>query len=183
MGHGSKKWYFLLLLLLFLTFYSQSCLAAEDIEIISPQETHFAGQTILFHIQTKNFYSPKEANLFYRDIGSMLYRKIPMKKETAIDFSAMLKSQKVTPPGIEFFFVVQDGKRRIFTFPKLDPKKKPYILEVDLDKRPPHIVKSYPSQDARVQETRPVIKITFEDSETRVDKNSVRLVVDDTDVS
>ncbi|MBW2046487.1 MAG: hypothetical protein JRI96_16675 [Deltaproteobacteria bacterium] len=41
-----------------------------------------------------------------------------MKKETPVDFRAFLKGQKAIPPGIEYFFIVRDGKGRVFTFPE-----------------------------------------------------------------
>ena len=156
---------------------------AEGITIISPQKTHFAGQPVLFHIQTKEVYETKKMTAYYRAIGVTAYRRLILKKQSPIDFMGTVKAQKVIPPGIEFFFVVVDGKDRVFTFPKDDPKKNPYALQIDLDKMPPRILDSTPSEGAAIEQLRPSIKISFKDIETYVDKNSVRLVIDGTDVT
>jgi hypothetical protein len=183
MPHSQEKWCFILCSLIFLTLFPQSGIAAEGIEIISPQKMHFAGQPVVFHIEAKNFLTPEEATVFYRSIGVAGYEKISMEKKTAIDFIASMKPQKVIPPGIEFFFVIKDGKGRVFTFPELDPMKNPYTLVVDLDRNPPRILKFSPGENATVQEIRPEVIITFEDPETAVDKGTIRLYVDDIDVT
>lgn len=184
MGSASIGRRFLLLLLFVsLAFHSFSALAAENISILSPKRTHFAGQPLLFHIQPKNIVLPDKATVYYRAIGIRIFRRIPMKKETPVDFRALLKAEKVIPPGIEFFFVVQDKTGHTFTFPKLDPKKKPYSLKIDLDKQPPDILESSPAEGSSLSQTRPEIRITFKDKETKVDKKTVRISVDNTDVT
>ncbi len=177
------KWAFLLTFSVLLIFCSQYVVAAESISILSPKEKHFAGEPILFHIMTHEFFSPKNATVFYRSIGATVYRKLIMKKETPVDFRALLNARKVIPPGIQFYFVVKDGKGRFFTFPKPDPKKNPYVLTIDLDKRPPIIQETVPAEGESLKDRRPVIKIKFIDLETKIDKNSVRLLVDDADVT
>ncbi len=184
MGSASIGRRFLLsLLFVSLAFHSFSALAAENISVLSPKRPHFAGQPILFHIQPKNIVLPDKATVYYRAIGIRIFRRIPMKKETPVDFRALLKAEKVIPPGIEFFFVVQDKAGHTFTFPKLDPKKKPYSLKIDLDKQPPHILEFSPAEGSSLSQTRPVIRITFKDKETKVDKKTVRISVDNTDVT
>ena len=177
------KWAFLLTFSVLFIICSKHVIAAESISILSPQEKHFAGVPILFHIKTNEFFSPKNVTVYYRSIGITVYRKLILRKETPVDFRALLKARKVIPPGIQFYFVVKDGKGRIFTFPKPDPKKNPHVLKIDLDKRPPIIQETVPAEGESLKDRRPVIKIKFTDLETKIDKSSVRLLVDDTDVT
>ena len=174
---------FFLTYILLSTPFSPTGQAAENISIISPKEPHFAGQSILFHIQTKEFFSPRKATVFYRTIGISFYRKLPMKKDTPVDFRAFLKGQKAIPPGIEYFFVVEDGKGRVFTFPELDPKKHPFSLRIELDKEPPKVLKVSPREGASFKDHRPAIQISSADEETKVEPRSVHLFVHKTDVT
>ncbi|MBW1919791.1 MAG: hypothetical protein JRI84_05720 [Deltaproteobacteria bacterium] len=174
---------FFLICAFFAVFLSESGYPAESISIISPKEPHFAGQAIVFHIQTREFFSPQKATVFYRTIGISIYRKLPMKKETPVDFRAFLKGQKAIPPGIEYFFVVQDGKGRVFTFPELDPKKHPFSLRIELDRHPPKVLKASPPEGATLKEHRPSIEISYADEETKVEPRSVHLLLDKTDVT
>jgi len=160
-----------------------SVISAQSISILSPQKHHFAGQPLLFHLRTKGMVSPSRATVFYRAKGVTVYRGISMKKETTVDFRAALKAQKVTPPGIEYFFVVEDGKGQVFTLPETDPKKNPYFLDIELDKSPPRILDTLPSKGIELKETKPRIRVTFEDRETRVDTQSIRLLVDGVNVT
>lgn len=177
------RWAFFLTFSVLLVTCSEYVGAAESISILSPQEKHFAGVPILFHIKTNEFFSPKNVTVYYRSIGATVYGRLTMKKKTSVDFRALLKARKVIPPGIQFYFVVKDGKGRFFTFPKPDPKKNPYVMKINLDKRPPIIQKTVPAEGESLKDRRPVVKIIFVDLETKIDRSSVRLLVDDTDVT
>jgi len=174
---------FSLLFLIFFCAYPLASLAAEQITVFSPKGTQFAGAPIFFHIQTKNIVLPQSATLYYRAKGIKVFRRLSMKKETEVDFRVLLDARKVIPPGIEYFFVLKDKMGHIFTFPKFDPKKKPYSLKVELDKRPPHLVKTVPARRATISEARPAITISFEDKETKVDTKTVRISIDGTDIT
>ncbi len=180
---SQKKYFLLLNCVAFLLLFPLASQAAEKISIIFPQKSHFASQPIVFHIQPQEFVSPQKATVFYRAIGISVYRKLPLKKETPTDFRALLSAQKVVPPGIEYFFVVEDSLGRVFTFPETDPKQNPYTLKIELDKSPPQLLESTPADGAIIEEVRPTIIMKIRDAETMVDKNSVRLMLDGTDVT
>jgi len=163
--------------------FSHPAWGKEAIDILSPKGPHLAGQSIIFHIQAREFTQPVKASLFYRTIGITIYRKVPMKQESPVDFRAFIKGQKAIPPGLEYYFVLKDGKGRVFTFPELDPKKHPYRLKIRLDVEPPRIIETIPPEGAAIEDLRPAIRIAYEDKESQVDTESVRLLLDGRDVT
>jgi len=157
--------------------------AAESISVLSPGEEHFAGQSILFHVQTREFTGPVRAAVFYRTIGVLSYRKLEMDEETPLDFTAVLPSQKAAPPGIEYFFSLEDSRGNIFTFPEDNPRQNPYRMDITLDDRPPSLTILSPSDGSETGETRPSIEVQYADDESAVRTESVRILVDGVDVT
>jgi hypothetical protein len=157
--------------------------AAQPIRIVSPASQVFAGQPVRFHIQAARLVSPQQATLYYRGIGTAVYKRLPMEQASPIDFKAVLPAAKVTPPGVQLFFVVVDGKGNTFTLPESNPQRNPYSIPIALDRSPPYVTGAWPAQGDVIQERRPRIEIAFEDAETRVHKASVRVILDDTDVT
>ncbi|MCF8028910.1 MAG: hypothetical protein K9K81_11140 [Desulfobacteraceae bacterium] len=158
-------------------------LAAQSIKLVSPEKPHFAGQPLVFHIQTEQIVSPQRAAVYYRPRGISVFRKLLLEKKTPVDFRAVLEGRKVMPPGIEYYLVVEDEKGDVFTFPEQNPKQNPYFINIDLDRTPPRITEIVPEKDAELDQTRPRIRIAFEDVQTRVDTGSIRLAVDGRDVT
>ena len=171
------------MILIFSLCNTLPCLASEKIIIFAPKKRQFTGIPVLFHIQAKNIIVPAKASLYYRPAGVSVFHRITMKKETPLDFRVLLKAEKIMPPGIEYFFTINDRYGHTFTFPEHNPEKTPYILKINLDRYPPHLVKTLPAKEKTLTEARPRIKIFFKDEETEVDTGSVRLFLDNTDVS
>jgi hypothetical protein len=87
-----------------------------------------------------------------------------MHQDTEIEFSVAIDQDWILPPGIEYFFVVEDGRGRQVTQPKLNPRKNPLRIEVSLDRTPAAGI-VFPAMDnQRIQERRPVVTIRFADS-------------------
>lgn len=157
--------------------------AKQTLRIISPSQNHFAGQPLRFSIQAIGFNAPKTMILYYRPIGIAAYRKIPLVRKSPLDFEVTLPGQKAIPPGIEFYLVVQDAKGQAFPFPENEPKKAPYVIPIDLDRNPPYVLEAYPGDGSTIEENRPTLRVVFEDAESRVAKDGVRLLLDDVDVT
>ncbi len=160
-----------------------SAAPAEELTIISPQQTQVAGQPLRFHIQLRNFYRPGKVVVYYRAIGIARYRQLQMTPETEIDFSADLPGEKSFPPGIEFFFAVTDANNQVFTFPALDPRKNPFRIDINLDRAPPELLEHYPGAGISVVSTTPGIRLEFKDAESYVDPKTVRFILDDVDIT
>jgi len=167
----------------FAILWAEEGSAAQPIRIVSPASRIFAGQPVRFHIQAARLVSPQQATLYYRGIGTAVYKRLPMEQASPIDFKAVLPSAKVTPPGIQLFFVVVDGKGNTFTLPESNPQRNPHSIPIALDRSPPYVTGAWPAEGDVIQERRPRIEIAFEDAETRVHKASVRVILDDTDVT
>jgi hypothetical protein len=87
------------------------------------------------------------------------------------------------PPGIEYFFAVKDGRGRVFTSPELDPRKNPFSFAVNLGGAAFQQL-AFPLMDgSRVEGPRPTIAINLADIEGSAGWSSLRLLVDDVDVS
>ncbi|MBN2427393.1 MAG: hypothetical protein JXK94_03555 [Deltaproteobacteria bacterium] len=158
-------------------------LAEERIILTSPQGPVAAGQNIVFQIRTQEFVPPVTATFNFRAIGSSDYTSRPMDKISGIEFAAILEGRQLLPPGIEYFFAVKDGRDRIFTSPKLNPRKNPLRAEVSLGGAAEKEL-AFPEMDgARAGNQRPTISIRFADFEDSSQWGSMRLLVDDVDVS
>lgn len=156
---------------------------AEELSIISPQQIQVAGQPLRFHVQLRDFYQPQKTVVYYRSIGIARYRQLVLTPETGTDYVATLSGEKSFPPGVEFFFAVTDGNNQVFTFPSLDPQKNPYRIKISLDRAPPELLEYYPASGVSVVSTTPEIRLEFKDAESYVDPKSVRLVLDDLDIT
>lgn len=157
--------------------------AEERIILVAPQGPVFAGQSVIFRIRAQEFLLPLQATLHYRSIGTSTYRALPMKQDTEIEFSGMIEQAWVLPPGIEYFFEVEDGQGRRVTQPQNDPRRNPLRIEVALDRpRPAGIV--FPAMNnQRIRERRPSVTIRFAGTGLPPQWASVRLLLDDTDVT
>ncbi|MBS3732469.1 MAG: hypothetical protein KGY42_06150 [Desulfobacterales bacterium] len=164
-------------------FPGGGALAAESIEIVSPDKPHFAGQPLVFHIRTEQIVSPQRAAVYYRPRGISVFRKLLLEQKTPVDFRAVLEGRKVMPPGIEYYLVVEDQKGDVFTLPGQNPQQNPYFIDIDLDRTPPRITEIVPEKGAELEQTRPLIRIAFEDAQTRVDTGRIRLELDGRDVT
>ncbi|MDY7036069.1 MAG: hypothetical protein SV375_07920 [Thermodesulfobacteriota bacterium] len=76
-----------------------------------------------------------------------------------------------------------DGRGWTFTLPELNPIINPFVLNIGLDRNPPRILEFSPLEKAVLGDRRPVITVSYEDAETRVDTDSVRILLDNTDVT
>ena len=94
------------ILLFLLLLQSGIASAAEKISILFPKSVHFAGQPVLYHLQTINIYQPEQAFVYYRPKGIKVFRRLSMSRETEVDFRILLKAEKIIPPGIEYYFVI-----------------------------------------------------------------------------
>jgi hypothetical protein len=157
--------------------------AQQTLRILSPSQNHVAGQPLRFSIQAIGFHAPKAMTLYYRPIGIAAYKKIPLMQRSPLDFTVTVPGQKAIPPGIEFYLVVQDAKGQVFTFPENEPKKAPYAIPIDLDRNPPYVLEVYPGDGSTVEETRPTLRVVFEDAESEIANDGVRLLLDGEDVT
>jgi hypothetical protein len=160
-------------------------MAEATIEILSPKESVLAGQTTRFHIQTLEIASPANAFLHHRTIGAESYQISPMERQTQNDFVAVLEDKLLLPPGLEYFFLVTDGRGRIFTHPDTDPQKNPLRMETSLNQFPTASVQAPPSRTTptygeRIEDRRPLISISLADL---ADVAAVRLLVNGVDVT
>ncbi len=173
------------LLIFFIFFFLDisACPGAEQLKIFAPKDHQFAGVPVLFHIQIRNMVPPKSVFLYYRPAGVSVFHHIAMERTTALDFRVLIKAEKIIPPGIEYFFAVNDETGHTFTFPSLNPEKKPYFLRISPDENPPHLVTAEPEKGSALKKNPPFIKICFKDEETKVDVKSVRIFLDMTDIS
>jgi hypothetical protein len=157
--------------------------AEERILILSPQGSVSAGQRVIFRIQAQDFILPVQAVLHYRTIGASNYQAVPMNQDTPIEFSGVIDQDWILPPGIEYFFEVVDGRGRPTTLPRRDPQRSPLRIDVSLD-RPEVEGIVFPAMDnQRIQDRRPRVTIRFADSGLPPQWASVRLLLDDTDVT
>ena len=157
--------------------------AAESIEIVSPAPPHFAGQPLVFQIRLQEFVQPRRATVFYRPVGAAAYRKLPLVKETEIEFRGTLPARRSVPPGIEYFISAEDGSGRVFTLPALDPRKTPFRIDISLDREPPQVQTSYPAAGEAIETVRPVVELSVTDEGAGLDPSSMRLVLDGVDVT
>lgn len=157
--------------------------AAETIDVVSPAPPHFAGQPLVFHIQLKGFFQPRQSTVFYRPVGGAVFRKLNLAKETEIDFRGSLPASRSVPPGIEYFISVEDGRGQTYTLPALDPRKNPFRIDIRLDRDPPQIEKTSPGLGEDVQTVRPAFQLSFTEEGSGIDPTSIRLVLDGVDVT
>lgn len=157
--------------------------AAERVLVVSPGEAHFAGQPLLFHIQSQEFAGPVKGTVFYRTIGVRSFRKLDMTAETEVDLRVLLDASRVAPPGIEYFFSIEDSKGDIFTFPADNPRQDPYQLKISLDESPPKITDLTPASSGKTPSTKPVVSASYTDDESTVLTESVRITLDGVDVT
>jgi hypothetical protein len=157
--------------------------AAETIEVLSPAPPHFAGQPLVFHVKLQGFVGPKKATVFYRPVGVSVFRKLPLTEETEIDFRGLLPARKSVPPGLEYFISIEDSRGRLHTLPELDPRKTPFRIDIELDRKPPRIESAFPSGREVVDTGRPSLSFTFADEGAGIDPASVRLFLDGVDVT
>jgi len=172
-----------LAIMLSFVFLPSTAEAEERIVLVSPQGPVFAGQGVVFRIRAQEFVLPLRAALHYRNIGASVYNTLPMHQDTEIEFSVAIEQDWILPPGIEYFFVVEDGRGRQITQPKLDPRKNPLRIEVSLDRPTPAGIVFPAMENQRIQERRPAVTIRFADSGLPPEWASVRLLLDDTDVT
>jgi hypothetical protein len=158
-------------------------MAEERIVQVSPRGPVAAGQDVVLRITTREILPPSEARLHYRTIGSSDFFVLPMTRDTEVAFSAILPGRKLLPPGIEYFFAVKDGRGRVFTSPELDPRKNPFSIPVSLGGAAFQQL-AFPGMDgSRVEGPRPAIVINLADIEGSAGWSSLRLLVDEVDVS
>jgi hypothetical protein len=157
--------------------------AAETIEIVSPAPPHFAGQPLVFQIRLREFVQPRRATVFHRPVGAARYRKLPLARETEIEFRGALPARRSVPPGIEYFISVEDGNGRVFTLPALDPGKNPFRIDISLDRKPPQIRTSSPAAGEAIETVRPMVELSVTDEGAGLDPGSMRLVLDGVDVT
>lgn len=171
-------------LAIFLTcFVPTAGFSEERIIQVSPQGPVAAGQDVVFRITTREFLPPSEATLHYRTIGSSDFQALPMTKDSEIAFSAILAGQKLQPPGIEYFFSIKDGRDRIFTSPEPNPRQNPFRIVVGLGSAAFQQLAFPGKNDTRVKESQPTITINLDNIEGSTGWSSLRLLVDDVDVS
>jgi hypothetical protein len=101
-----------LAIMLSFVFLPQTAKAEERIVLVSPQGPAFAGQGVVFRIRAQEFVLPLQAALHYRNIGASAYTTLPMRQDTEIEFSVAIEQEWILPPGIEYFFTVEDGRGR-----------------------------------------------------------------------
>lgn len=158
-------------------------LAEERVIQVAPQGAVAAGQELVLRIRVQEVLPPAQATLHYRTIGRADYLALPMAKDTGIEFSAILPGQQLLPPGIEYFFAVTDGRQRVFTAPRLNPRQTPFSIPVSLTEAAlGELV--FPAMDgARIEKPRPTIAIRLAAIEGASQWASLRLLVDEVDVS
>ena len=158
-------------------------LASESIEIISPHENVFAGQPLLFELNIKGIPLVEQVVVLYRPVGIRRYRKIPLLAKSKGVFSGSLKSQKIIPPGLEFFILVTDRVGRTYTLPESNAEEEPIHVDVILDSTPPEITACHPENGETVEEVGGNILVHFRDGESGVDPDSIRVLFDNTDIT
>lgn len=178
--HG--KGFFLVFFFMFVS-YIPSIYAAERIIIVAPLDAHFAGQPLVFHVQLQNVLSPKAVTAFYKAPGASVFKSIALAQQSPQDFVGMVSGREIRPPGVEYYFIVTDGQNRNFSFPEIDPRVRPYQLSIKLDRKPPEIIVATPEVGESVNKRRPQIRIQYQDSESGVDVGTVRLTLDNTDIT
>jgi len=156
--------------------------AVEGVRLVSPRGTGYAGAPVVFHVQVSETVAPVEASVFVRRRGTGVFREVPMDAPTRTDFRAILPAEKAVPPGLEYYVVIEDAAGRVITVPAENPKTRPRLLELELDRSPPRVLEIAPGEGARIGKTTR-IRVRFEDPETRVDPGSLRLRLDGTDVT
>jgi hypothetical protein len=127
----SRRFFWVLAVLLALAAPVNALAKERIIQSTSPGAVA-AGQDVQLRISIQEFLLPAVATLYYRPIGSADYRSLPMTWDSEIVFSAILPGQRLLPPGIEYFFAVEDGRGRVFTSPELDPRENPFSIPVSL---------------------------------------------------
>ncbi len=168
---------------IFVFFAVTPGMAEERIIQVSPQGAVAAGQDMVLRITTLGFLPPSEATLHYRTLGRSEFLNLPMTKDSDVAFSAILPGQQLLPPGIEYFLAVKDSRGRVFTAPELDPRKKPFSFAVNLGGAAFHQL-AFPRMDgSRVEGLQPIIVVKLADIEGSDGWSSLRLLVDDVDVS
>ncbi|MBN1141908.1 MAG: hypothetical protein JXB25_08980 [Deltaproteobacteria bacterium] len=169
--------------LLFLFGGSVTVRAEERIVQTAPQGGVAAGQSVVFRIRIQEIVTPAEANFLFRPIGTAEFKTLPMEKVSEIEFSVVLEGGQLLPPGVEFFYAVKDGRGRLFTSPRLDPRQNPFRIEVSLTAPIPGGL-VFPRMDgARTKNLRPPLVIPLSPTEGSGNLGSWRLLVDDLDVS
>jgi hypothetical protein len=106
-----------------------------------------------------------------------------MTEETPLDLRAILPAEKTVPPGIEYFFSLEDANGNIFTFPGDNPRQNPFRINITLDDRPPSVTSVSPTDGASLDDPRPVIEVRYTDDESAVHTESVQIVVDGVNVT
>ena len=160
-----------------------SAFAEERILLTAPKDAVAPGQSVTFRIQTRETLPPSEAVFHYRAMGATDYKTLAMNKDTEIEFSVTIEGRQMMGPGIEYFFAVKDGQGRIFTSPEVDPRKNPHRIGSETGISAENRI-AFPLMDgARVEYLRPVIVVRMDKIEGAGQWTSVRLLVDDVDVS
>ena len=157
--------------------------AEESILMTAPKGPVAPGQSVIFRIQTQEILPPCQAIFHYRTIGTSEYKTLAMNKDTEIEFSVSIAGQQMIAPGIEYFIAVKDGQNRAFTSPQVGPRKNPHRINIDSTVVVDNTL-VFPLMDgARIKDPRPKIIIRMSRIEGADQWTSVRLLVDDVDVS
>ena len=157
--------------------------AEERILVTAPKGPVAPGQSVIFRIQTREILPPSQAVFHYRSRGALEYQTVTMDKESEIEFSVSIEGRQIDSPGIDYFFAVKDSRGRVFTSPKTDPRKNPHLIEIGRTVvAEENLV--FPGMDgARIRALRPVLAVRMDNIEGSDQWTSVRLLVDDVDVS
>ncbi len=175
-------------LLTFLTFFAgmsgpDTCDAAETIEILSPARRVFAGQPLLFELSIRGIPRVGQAVVLYRPLGIRRYRKIVLRNRSGGVYGGSLKAQKVIPPGLEYFVLVTDQAGRVYTVPAENAEERPIRLDIALDETPPEVTGCTPENGETVESVTGGIRVRYMDRESGVDPDSIRVLLDGTDIT
>jgi len=97
-------------------------------------QNQWRGKKDLGEIEKQRLPEPPPLTLFDKILPRLPeWRTPPSTAPPALSAKRAPRPGKTSPPGIDYFFVVEDGQRRLFTHPPQDPRANPLRLEVRLD--------------------------------------------------
>lgn len=158
----------------------------------TPPAHGIIGQDLILYSTSLETTDPIDATLYYRLPGGESYQEINFYK-TGFNWEVLIPGFALTELGLEYVVAFQFQNSRIASFPMEDPFNRPHLLSTIPPENPvdigvfgglpnTEVLILSPEPDAIVDQNSVLVAASFFNA-TNVDESTVRLLIDDVDVS
>ncbi|MEO2185265.1 MAG: hypothetical protein ABGX30_01710, partial [bacterium] len=158
----------------------------------TPPAHGIIGQDLILYSASLETTNPIDARLYYRLPGGESYQEINFYK-TGFNWEVMIPGFALTELGLEYVVAFQFQNGRIASFPMEDPFNRPHLLSTIPPENPvdigvfgalpnAEVLILSPEPDAIVDQNSVLVAASFFNA-TNVDESTVRLLIDEVDVS